>query len=71
MNAWMERTGGKRVIPATNNLQVFALQKEPCLPAGLFLCQEWVMDEGFPSHVAGFMRRKRKKEQDKEGPTLA
>jgi hypothetical protein len=67
----MERTGGKRVIPAANNLQVFALQKEPCLPAGLFLCQERVMDEGFPTRVAGFMRCKRNKEQDEEGRRLA
>jgi hypothetical protein len=67
MNAWMERTEGERVIPAANNLQVFALQKEPCLPAGLFLCQERVMNEGFPPHVAGFMRRKREKERDEEG----
>jgi hypothetical protein len=24
---------------------------------------EWVMDEGFPQHTIGFMRRKREKEQ--------
>jgi hypothetical protein len=27
---------------------------------------EWVMDEGFPQHTVGFMRRKREKEQQND-----
>jgi hypothetical protein len=27
---------------------------------------EWVMDEGFPQHTIGFMRRKREKEQQND-----
>jgi hypothetical protein len=42
--------------------------EEPCPPpAGFFSAKRiLVMDEGFPPHIVGFMRRKREKEQDKE-----
>jgi hypothetical protein len=42
--------------------------KSPALPlAGFFSAKRiLVMDEGFPPHIVGFMRRKREKEQDKE-----
>ena len=36
---------------------------------GFSLSQEMDMDEGFPPHIVGFMRRKREKEQDKEQPS--
>jgi hypothetical protein len=39
--------------------------ENPVLPRqGFSLPKALVMDEGFPPHTVGFMRRKRKKEQD-------
>jgi hypothetical protein len=39
--------------------------ERPCPPpAGFFSAKELVMDEGFPPHIVGFMRRKREKEKD-------
>jgi hypothetical protein len=33
---------------------------------GFSLPKDLVMDEGFPPHTVGFMRRKREKEQDSD-----
>jgi hypothetical protein len=39
--------------------------KSPVLPRqGFSLPKDLVMDEGFPPHTVGFMRRKREKEQN-------
>lgn len=43
--------------------------ENPVLPGRVFsLSKEMGMDEGFPPHIVGFMRRKREKEKDKEPP---
>jgi len=42
--------------------------KNPVLPwQGFSLPKDLVMDEGFPPHTVGFMRRKREKEQEQRG----
>jgi hypothetical protein len=41
--------------------------ENPVLPRqGFSLPKDLVMDEGFPPHTVGFMRRKRAKEQDSD-----
>ena len=45
----------------------FTPPKDPVLPRqGFSLTKVLVMDEGFPPHTVGFMRRKREKDQDNE-----
>ncbi len=47
------------------NWPIFEISLFPVLPRqGFSLPKYLVMDEGFPAHTVGFMRRKREKEQD-------